>query len=129
MIFKNVYKLRVNRNNMQKNGQVTLFVIVGLVILFSSGLIFKEFDPLDELEENVTKVLSHIYRYPQKHHFRIKYFDRIKQRHIKFSGSIIKKIEKSYLIVKHKSGKELFIPMHRIKKVSKKGKTFWKAKA
>ena len=40
MIFKNVYKLRVNRNNMQKNGQVTLFVIVGLVILIISGIIF-----------------------------------------------------------------------------------------
>ena len=44
LIFDNIYKLRVNMNNMQKRGQVTLFVIIGIVLIILIGLGYYVYD-------------------------------------------------------------------------------------
>ncbi len=102
-------------------------LIIGGIMLISSGYIFKQFDPLGSLESSIKKTLHEVHNHPQKHLFHIKYHDKLKNKDILLRGNHITKIENNYLILKHQQGKEIFIPIHRIKEVLHKNKTYWKS--
>ena len=54
----------------------------------------------------------------------IYYFDRILKENLKIPYSIIKEIQKDYILIK-KNNTESIIPIHRIRKVLKRGKLIW----
>lgn len=107
-----------------KNPFVSL--IVGFAILFASGTVFKEFDPLEEAEKAVHKVVHQVTNHPQKKEFHIKYHDKVSRKNLTFRADDIKKIEKDFLVMLDKTGKEIFVPVHRITEVLHKGKSYWK---
>ena len=106
-------------------GDPWVALFVGLVVLTFSGLIFKEFDPLGSIEKSTSKMIKSIYRSSDSDKYHLKYYDKIKKKDVMIKGNVIKKVEKSTIIVRDKN-KELFIPTHRIKEVSYKGKIYWR---
>ena len=52
-------------------------------------------------------------------------FDRVSRRLIKIPFTSIKKIEGSFMVVE-KDGKDVEIPLHRIREFRKKGRVVWK---
>jgi hypothetical protein len=101
-------------------------LIVGIIILASSGLILKEFDPLKDDEIKTSVELQKVHKHPQKHEFHIKFHDRIKKKDVLLEAKHLKQIEKGFLVFAQKEGKELFVPIHRVKEIMHKGKSFWK---
>lgn len=91
-------------------------LIAGLVILFSSGFF------LSEMGDKKTADVFRIHTHPRKHEFDFKYFDRIKNRYITINARKLKKIEKEAVLIFKHEGRELFIPIHRIKEIHRKGK-------
>lgn len=98
----------------------------GIIILASSGLLLKEFDPLKEEERKIHAEMLKIHHHPQKHEFYIKFHDRIKGKDVLHQAKHLKDIEKGFLIFVEKEGKELFVPIHRVKEILHKGKSYWK---
>lgn len=97
---------------------------VGLFILIVSGLIFKELNPFGKGGKKMIIAVHKVHNHPKKHQFHLKYFDKIKKKHLLISARKLKNIEKdSYLILKE-AGKELFIPVHRVKEILHHGKTW-----
>ena len=101
-------------------------LLIGAIMLISSGYLFKQFDPLDTLESSVKKILHQVHHHPQSHQFHIKYHDKLKNKDIFLKGNHIKRIEKNYLVLKHQQEPEIFIPIHRIKEIRQNGQTFWR---
>ncbi len=101
-------------------------LITGLVMFTLSGVIFKEFNPLQSMEKSALSVLQTISTHPQKHEFHISYKDKIKNKEFKFKGDKFKRIEKDFLVFLEE-GKEIFIPIHRVTEIFHKNKTHWKA--
>lgn len=102
---------------------VSLFV--GLVMLTFSGLLMREFDPLGGLEKGVQNMMHGIHHHPQKEEFVISYFDSKKNKEVKIEAHKLKLIEKNVMSF-HDKGKEVFIPMHRIRRIHRKGKEVWR---
>src|SRR3989338_6511432 len=87
---------------------------MGLVMLVSSGLLTKEFDPLHGAEEKQVSILHRMSQHPLKHQMNIKYYDKIQKKHLHVSAKNLHRVEKdAFLVLKEKNG-ELFIPLHRI---------------
>lgn len=101
-------------------------LIAGLLILASSGLILKEFDPLKAEEQKASAALHTVHKHPQKHEFHIMFHDRLKKRDLLYEAEHLKQIEKGFLIFVMKEGKEIFVPIHRVKEILRKGKSYWK---
>lgn len=101
-------------------------LVVGFAILFASGTVFKEFDPLEEAERSVNKIVNQIRFHPRKQEFHIKYHDKKKRKNLIFRGDALHKIEKGFIVMLDKTGKEIFVPLHRITEVLHKGKSYWK---
>lgn len=101
-------------------------LIVGFAILFASGTVFKEFDPIKEAEESVSKIVHQVTNHPQKQEFHIRYHDKVSRKNLTFRADTIKKVEKDFLVILDKAGKEIFVPVHRITEVLHKGKSYWK---
>jgi len=99
---------------------------LGIVILASSGLLLKEFDPLKEEERKISAELQKVHHHPQKHEFHIKFHDHIKKKDVLLEAKNLKKIERGFLVFVMKEGKEIFVPVHRVKEILHKGKSFWK---
>ncbi|MBR9683786.1 DUF504 domain-containing protein [Candidatus Woesearchaeota archaeon] len=99
-------------------------LITGVSILFFASLIFKKVDFFKKTKKSIGELLDAVHHHKNKSEFTIKYHDKIKKKHHLLSAARIKKIEKSFLILKEKN-KEIFIPMHRIKEILYKGKV-WK---
>jgi len=57
--------------------------------------------------------------------FRVYYLDRIKKKLMEIRYVDINKIEGGYIVFE-KNNEEVRIPLHRIKRVTKSGFTFWK---
>jgi len=57
--------------------------------------------------------------------FRVYYLDRIEKKLKEVRYVDIKRFEQGVIIIE-RNGKEINIPMHRIKRVTKAGFTFWK---
>lgn len=102
---------------------VSLFV--GLVMLTFSGLLMREFDPLGGLEKGVQNMMHGIHQHPQKEEFIISYFDNKKNKEVKIEAHKLRLIEKNVMSF-HDKGKEVFIPMHRIRRIHRKGKEIWR---
>jgi len=99
----------------------------GLIILISSGLIFKELGgEMSEMERSVYKAVSNVYNHKRKHEFHLLYYDKIKKKHITFRGDQLKNIEKSFLVLHHPK-KEIFVPIDRVKEIKHHGKSHWKS--
>ncbi|MEK6937586.1 MAG: RNA repair domain-containing protein [Nanoarchaeota archaeon] len=107
-----------------KNPLVSL--AAGLVILASSGLLLKEFDPLKEEEQKIHAEMLKIHHHPQKQEFHIKFHDRLKGKDVLHQVKHLKDIEKGFLIFVEKEGKELFVPIHRVKEILHNNKSYWK---
>ena len=103
-----------------------LSLAIGLVILVSSGYLFKEFDPLEDAEIKITNLIRGIHKDPKKHEYHIKLHDKVKRKDILFEAKHLKDIEKGFLVFMVKEGKEIFVPIHRVKEIMHKGKSFWK---
>jgi len=109
------------------NPLISLFV--GLIILASSGLIFKEFQPLSDLNKEINLVLYKVIKHPNKEKFDIKYDDKLRDRHIIVNAKNIHKVEKnSFIVIHDKNKKEKFIPIERVKEILHQGKSHWKPK-
>ncbi|MEK6845854.1 MAG: RNA repair domain-containing protein [Nanoarchaeota archaeon] len=107
-----------------ENAGVSL--VVGLVLLTFSGLFYKQFDPLGEVEKSVHKTLHFVHRHPQKEEFHIKYHDRMRKKEIILNLGELRNIEKGFLVLVEKGKKESFIPIHRVTHISHREKTLWK---
>ena len=107
-------------------GDPWVALFVGLTMITLSGLIFKEFDPLGNLDKSAKKIVAQVKKHPQRKEFRVKYYDRISKKNLSVNADDIRDIERSSLIVRHKDNKEMFIPTHRIVEVTHKGKTYWR---
>ncbi len=102
---------------------VSLFF--GLVILTFTGLIFAQFDPLGGIEGGVMSAVQKVANHPRKHEFIIKYYDKLQKKDVEISAKNIRQIEKNILLI-HEKGKEVFIPLHRVKSIHRFGKTIWR---
>lgn len=108
-------------------GDSFVFLFIGFAMLTFSGLIFKEFDPLGNLEKTSMKMLNNVHRHPQKENFTIRYYDKSRKKYINLPAERIKKIEKGALIVIHPGKRqEVFIPLHRVTEILQKGKRYWR---
>lgn len=92
-------------------------LIIGITLLATSGYLFQQFSPLDTLESSIKNVLHQVQFHPNKEKFNLAYHDKLKNKYIFIKGNQINKVEKNHLIIKHPQGKELFIPLHRIKEI------------
>ncbi len=100
-------------------------VIIGITIISISGSLYTWYDHLTSNRSSLNENLKKIYNHPEKYNFHIKYYDRTNNKHIKVKASLIKKIEKDILVLTHPTqNKEMFIPIHRIKEILYKGKTW-----
>ena len=108
-------------------GDPWVALFVGFALLTFSGLIFKEFDPLGNVEKSIIKNLMHVKNHAEKYLFEIKYKDKVAKKSMIVKGHQINSFEKNTLIVKHDRKKEeVFIPFHRIEEIRHKGKTYWR---
>src|SRR3989344_7661951 len=89
---------------------------VGITLLSLSGIIFKEANPLWELEAPVKSEAKKVHRHPQKHEFHFKYKDHIKNKELLFHAQKLRRVEKEFLVFLDK-GKEVFIPLHRVTEI------------
>ncbi len=101
-------------------------LVAGLAMLSVSGFFFKEFDPLGQAEKTVNDLMRKISSHPQKHEFHLRYHDRIKRKDVLYHAKYLAKVEKGFLVFLHK-GKEIFVPIHRVREVLHKGKSYWRA--
>lgn len=99
----------------------------GLVILICSALVFKEAEMFGGKTNKNLVLMYKAKAHPDKKNLTINYFDKIKNKTVSVSASLIKKIEKDAFLVLNKNKKEFFIPIHRIKDVLFRGKP-WKPK-
>lgn len=102
---------------------VSLFI--GTLMLTVSGILFSEFDPLGGLEKSTLKIINYVHHHPQKHEYKIRYYDTLQKTEKEIEAKHIKHIEKNVVIL-HEGGKESFIPIHRVKSVHRKGSLIWK---
>jgi len=102
-----------------------LSFFIGLVILTFSGLIFQQFDPLGGLEKGTITMLHNIHTHPRKKEFTVTYYDKLQKKEIHIKAENIKRFEKNVLGI-HEGGREIFIPLHRVRAVHQKGKEVWR---
>ncbi len=100
--------------------------IVGIILLGLSGVIFKESNPLWELEKPVKTQAKKVHHHPQKHEFHFKYEDHVKNKELLLHAQNLQRIEKEFLVFLDK-GKEIFVPLHRVTEILHNEKTHWKA--
>lgn len=104
-----------------------VFLFIGFIILTFSGIIFREFDPLDGMDKAANRIMHHIHNHSRRHEFKIKYYDRNQKKHFGIKGDALRQVERGTLIVEHENGRqEDFIPIHRVEEVLHKGKSYWK---
>ena len=103
-----------------------LSLILGITMLGLSGVIFKEANPLWEVEKPVKIEAKKVPQHPQKQEFHFKYVDHEKNKELLIHAGKLKRIEKEFLVFLDQ-GKEKFVPLHRVTEILHKGKTHWKA--
>ncbi|RJQ19771.1 DUF504 domain-containing protein [Candidatus Woesearchaeota archaeon] len=101
-------------------------LFVGLFILTITGYMYREFDPLSAKMNKISKLLHDVIReHKRGDPHEIYYRDDIGGHSHKILPHKIKRIEHD-LLVCESDGHELFIPLSRVHKVHKQGKTIWK---
>jgi len=107
------------------NPWVLLFI--GLTMLTLSGIIFKEYDPLGNIDKSVAKMISFVHHHPHKEEFKIIYHDKEKKKDMVIGADKVRQVEKKYFVVKKEGEqKEGFIPSHRLVEIKHKDKTYWR---
>jgi len=101
-------------------------LVVGVVLLSLSGIIFKDANPLWEMEKPAKAEAKKVHRHPKKHEFHFKYEDKLKNKELLLHAQNLQRIEKEFLVFLDQ-GKEFFVPLHRVTEILHKGKTHWKA--
>ncbi len=101
-------------------------LLVGVVLLSLSGIIFKDANPLWEVEKPVKSEAKKVHRHRQKKEFHFKYQDHVKKKELLLHAGKLKRIEKDFLVFLDQ-GKEVFVPLHRVTEILHNGKTHWKA--
>ena len=107
-----------------KNPYFSLFI--GLFILTMTGYMYKEFDPFAQRARKVTKLLHDVIsltKHGEPHE--IYYYDDIGRHDHKLLPSKIRRIEHDFIVFEEK-GHEVFIPIHRIKRIHKGNQIIWK---
>ncbi len=107
-----------------ENYVVSLFI--GLLIMTFSGVIYREFIPEEEPLTPVVDLVKDIFKHPHERRkkYVIKYYDEIAKMLKEIQHAHIKKVEHNFLVTEE-NGKEVFIPIHRIKQIHKEGKIIW----
>ncbi|HLC64533.1 MAG TPA: RNA repair domain-containing protein [Candidatus Nanoarchaeia archaeon] len=106
-----------------ENAWVSLFI--GAAMLTFSGIIFSEFDPLGGIEKGALKVMHSVHNHPKKREFSVRYYDDLRKNDVELKAEHMKHIEKNIVAFHHK-GREIFIPIHRIRAVHRKGEVIWR---
>lgn len=101
-------------------------LMVGVILLSLSGIILKDANPLWEVEKPVKSEAKKVHHHPQKDEFHFKYEDHIKNKELLLHAGKLRRVEKEFLVFIDK-GKEVFVPLHRVTEILRKGKTHWKA--
>ncbi len=104
---------------------VFMSFFLGLLVLTLTGLIYREFDPLEQKIGLISRIMEHVASDKKKHEYEIVYFDEIRDKEFKINGSRLIKKEFGYVTMKHE-GNEFFIPVRRVTQVTHKGKVMWK---
>jgi len=108
-------------------GDPFVFLFIGFAMLTFSGLIFKEFDPLGNMQKATLRILRSVHANSGKENFTVKYYDKKRKKHITLSAKRIRKIEKGALVVMHHDKREeIFIPLHRVTEILYKGEKYWR---
>lgn len=102
-------------------------LLVGIILLTIGGIIRKT-DQVKQQDIVAKNALHKVHTHPQKPEFHIKYFDKLKKQEILLNGKQLQRIEKGFLVFLEQSGKELFIPIHRVTEILHLGKSFKKLK-
>ncbi len=102
-------------------------LVVGLILLFVGGIIRKT-DNVNQQELITHNVLREVHHHPRKQEFHVKYFDKMKKKEILIGGEQLHRLEKGFLVLLEKGGKELFVPIHRVTEVLHQGETYKKLK-
>jgi len=98
---------------------------IGLLVLTLTGIIYREFDPLEQKLGRISRLLEHIVSEKKAHEYDIHYYDEILNKQQKVNAIHFRRMEYSYLVIK-KHEKEFFIPVQRVVQVCQKGKSIWK---
>lgn len=96
-------------------------LVVGLLMLFIGGLV-KKTDNVKQQELLAHNTLRQMHHHPNRHEFHFKYLDKIKKREVMVSTGQLQRIEKGFLVLLEKGGREAFIPIHRVTEVLRNGK-------
>ena len=106
------------------NPFVSLFL--GLVVITISGVIFQQFDPLSANVAKTMEILNEIVsRRHKNERYEIIYFDESLGKTRSIHHKQIKKMEHNFIVLEDE-GKEFFVPVHRIRRITENGKTIWK---
>ncbi|MDP3990243.1 MAG: RNA repair domain-containing protein [archaeon] len=101
-------------------------LLVGIFLLGISKFILRGADPFWGGEENkVIRAVQKVKRHKKNHEFDIKFKDKTKHRTQSIKASKLKDIEKGFMVLVEE-GKEMFIPVHKVKEITRNGKTHWK---
>lgn len=94
---------------------------VGLIMLFIGGLV-KKTDNVKKQELLAHNTLRQMHHHPSRHEFHFKYLDKVKKREVMVGTGQLQRIEKGFLVLLEKGGREAFIPIHRVTEVLRNGK-------
>jgi len=103
-----------------------VFLFIGFAMLTFSGTIFKEFDPLGSIEKAITEKIKEVAELKNSNDYIIIYEDKHNDKVKKLSASKIYRVDKKAIIYKENQ-QEVFIPLHRIKEIVRKGEKVWRA--
>ena len=104
---------------------IWLGLFLGTAMLTISGIIFKEFDPFGGIEKSTVKMMHYVHAHPQRSEFTVKYYDNLQKKEHTMQADDMRHIEKNVISFHHK-GKEVFIPIHRVRSVHRNGKAIWR---
>ncbi|MDO8656622.1 MAG: hypothetical protein Q7K45_05265 [Nanoarchaeota archaeon] len=108
-----------------ENPLVSLFI--GTAMLLIGGIIRKT-DNVNQQELIAHNVLREVHHHPLKHEFHVKYFDKMRKKEVLIGGEQLHRLEKGFMVLLEKGGKELFVPIHRVTEVLHQGKSYKKLK-
>ncbi|MEM4282518.1 MAG: RNA repair domain-containing protein [Candidatus Woesearchaeota archaeon] len=123
LIWRGIWEIN-DRIPILKSPYVSLFL--GLLILTLTGYIFREFDPLAQRLNRLTRIVHTVVSDIKRGALAtIHYYDEVHKKHKKIDPKSIMRVEHGYIVTKDKCG-EHFVPMHRVTRIHHKGKIIWR---
>ena len=108
-----------------ENPFVSLFI--GMLIMTLSGVIYREFLPEEEPFVHALEEIERVFAWPRAKRTRylIRYYDDIAKRMFELRHVDIENVEFGNLVLE-RAGREVFIPMQRVRELVHEGKVVWK---